>query len=266
VASQLPPTPTDAPSRRSRPVDRGWFSTIDQADHLVGTHPARWGIGDALLGLLIAQVANVVAALVYLGISGRDSLDDLSVTVLVLLQLSLWVGYGLWPVYVSTSKGSGLARDFGWRVKSEDTYQGVLFGVALQLLGVSAIYLFLMLFFGDLDVGDAARELTDLAVSPFDLVLLGLIVVVGAPVVEELFFRGLVLRSLERRWGSKVAIAVSSVVFAGVHFQVVQFPALLMFGLVAGWLTVRSGRLGPAIFAHVGFNGVTMVILVAEQL
>ena len=37
--------------------------------------------------------------------------------------------------------------------------------------------------------------------------------------------------------------------------------ALVLFGLVAGWLTLRSGRLGPAIWTHVGFNGVTVLTL-----
>src|SRR5690606_26443958 len=115
-------------------------------------------------------------------------------------------------------------------------------------LGVNAIYRFLDIFVGDLDVEGPARELTEMARSPVDAILLVLIVAVGAPVIEELFFRGLLLRSLERRVGSRVAIAGSALVFAAVHFQVVQFPALVMFGLVTGWLTVRSGRLGPAIW------------------
>jgi membrane protease YdiL (CAAX protease family) len=33
-----------------------------------------------------------------------------------------------------------------------------------------------------------------------------------------------------------------------------QFPALLVFGIILGVLAWRSGRLGPAIWAHLGFN------------
>ena len=42
--------------------------------------------------------------------------------------------------------------------------------------------------------------------------------------------------------------------FAAVHLQLLQFPALVLIGLVLGWLTLRTGRLGPAIWAHVAFN------------
>lgn len=252
--------------RRSAPVDRGWWSTIDGHDHLVGTHPARWGVGDALVGLLVAQVANVVAALVLLAATGRETLEDLSLGVLTLLQLAMWAGYAGWPLLVSRSKGNGVVLDFGWRFRRADVLQGLALGVGLQLLGVNAIYRFLDIFVGDLDVEGPARELTEMARSPVDAILLVLIVAVGAPVIEELFFRGLLLRSLERRVGSRVAIAGSALVFAAVHFQVVQFPALVMFGLVAGWLTVRSGRLGPAIWTHVGFNAVSVAILLLTDL
>jgi len=36
---------------------------------------------------------------------------------------------------------------------------------------------------------------------------------------------------------------------------------LLLFGAVAGVLTVRTGRLGPAILCHMGFNAWTVVQL-----
>jgi uncharacterized protein len=250
-----------ASPRRAAPVDQGWFSTVDASDHWTGAHPARWGVGDALLGLLFAQLATFGAVFLLIAVSGRDTFDDLSIGLLVVLQAFLWVGYGGWTLFVASRKGNGLVRDLGWRFRGADVHQGLLLGVGLQLLAVPAIFLVLQLMLGELDVSGPAQELTDLATTPLDVVLLVLVVAVGAPVVEELFFRGLLLRALERRWGSKAAIAVSSLVFAVVHFQVVQFPALLMFGLVAGWLTVRSGRLGPAIWAHVGFNAVTVVVL-----
>jgi membrane protease YdiL (CAAX protease family) len=85
-------------------------------------------------------------------------------------------------------------------------------------------------------------------------VLLVAIVAIAAPVVEELFYRGLWLRSVERRLGTAAAVGVSSVVFAAVHFQPYDFPALLGFAVVVAVLTVRTGRLGPAIWAHVVFN------------
>ena len=42
-----------------------------------------------------------------------------------------------------------------------------------------------------------------------------------------------------------------------------QFPGLFAFGVVAAVLTQRTGRLGTAIWAHVGFNLTTVVLLLS---
>ena len=61
--------------------------------------------------------------------------------------------------------------------------------------------------------------------------------------------------------GVVVAAVVSSVIFAASHFQLIQFPGLLVFGLVAVAAFHRTGRLATAIWAHVGFNLTTVVLL-----
>jgi len=88
-----------------------------------------------------------------------------------------------------------------------------------------------------------------------------LMVVVMAPLAEELFFRGLALRALEARMGPRTALVASAVLFGVTHLQLLQLPALVMIGLVCGWLAQRDGRLGRAVWAHVGFNLVTVAFL-----
>jgi membrane protease YdiL (CAAX protease family) len=96
-----------------------------------------------------------------------------------------------------------------------------------------------------------------------------LFVAVGAPIVEELFFRGLVLRSLERRFGSTWAVALSSVLFGLAHPQPLPAKALVLvmvslaaLGALLATLAVRTGRLGPSIVTHAVFNGWTVLFLV----
>jgi membrane protease YdiL (CAAX protease family) len=112
-------------------------------------------------------------------------------------------------------------------------------------------------------VGTRAEELTSSATDTLGVVLLVAIVAVAAPLFEELFYRGLWLRAVERRWGTGWAVVTSSLVFGLIHLQVYDLPALISFGLVAAVLTVRSGRLGPAIWAHVAFNLTAVVSLLA---
>jgi len=94
---------------------------------------------------------------------------------------------------------------------------------------------------------------------------LAIVVVVGAPVVEELFFRGLVLRSLQRRFGDVWAVVGSAMLFGVAHFEPLQLPALVGLGVVLGVMAVYNKRLGPSIFAHAGFNLVTMIALALQR-
>lgn len=232
------------------------------------SHPVGWGIGHALGGLAIAYFTLILGTtLVVLAFGGRrdgELVLDQSMGLTVALQAFLWVGYVGTTLLVSRRMGQGPRRDYGWRFAPRDWYQGLLVGVGLQLLAVPAIYLILFQFIEQRDVSEAARDLVDQAVTPIDVVLLVLIVAIGAPIVEELFFRGLLLRAIQRRFGPTPALISSSVVFGVIHFQLLQLPALLMFGLVAGWVTLRTGRLGPAIWIHVGFNSTTVAILLAS--
>lgn len=101
--------------------------------------------------------------------------------------------------------------------------------------------------------------------------------VVIAPVIEELFFRGLVQRSLARTIrrvpggiAAAISIVATSAVFSAVHLLVgaeTGIAALatgigtFVFSLVAGSIVAATGRLGGAIVAHVVFNGVAVLLM-----
>ncbi len=179
-----------------------------------------------------------------------------------LLQIPLWIGLAGAPILVSRLFGRGLVNDCLARFTAADVPTGLAIGIGAQLLAVPALYFIVFQFIGEQDVSEAARAITDRANDPFDLIVLGLMVVVGAPVVEELFFRGFVQHNLDRWIGFWPAWIIASLLFALTHFQVLQFPALLMFGMIVGAVFKYFGRLGPAIFTHMGFNAVTVVALV----
>jgi membrane protease YdiL (CAAX protease family) len=60
-------------------------------------------------------------------------------------------------------------------------------------------------------------------------------------------------------------VVASALLFAGTHLDLLSLPALFVFGLVAGYLAIRTGRLGLPWWTHVGFNATTMVILIAGR-
>jgi hypothetical protein len=115
------------------------------------------------------------------------------------------------------------------------------------------------------DLEGPARSLSDRVDGATGVILLVLIVGVLAPVFEELFYRGLVQRALLKRGLSPaVAIGLTALFFGATHFQLLQLPGLVLAGALFGILAYRFDRLGPAIAAHVTFNMVTVVALLAS--
>ncbi|MFM8862407.1 MAG: lysostaphin resistance A-like protein [Acidimicrobiia bacterium] len=171
-----------------------------------------------------------------------------------LLQLPLWLALALGPVWFAVRKGRGVVADLGLRMRAIDVPVGLAIGVAAQLVLVPLVYLLLRPLLGVKDVSAAARELTDRATDPLSIVLVFLIVGLGAPVAEEIYFRGMAQRIFGRRLSPVWAIVAAAAFFAATHLQPLQFPALFLFGVILGVLAWRTGRLGPALWAHVGFN------------
>ncbi len=228
----------------------------------------RWGLPDALVGWLVANLAGALLGVLLVSAFGyatdSESLKNLPITMVALQFPPLWIGFVGVPVLVAAVKGTGWIRDFRVRFRLRDIPVGLASGVAAQLILVPLLSLpILWLTNTDMDkLSEPARQLGDKVDSPLGVFLLFAAVAVGAPIAEEIFFRGLLLRSLEKRFGTVVAVVGSSVIFGATHFQALQFAALTGAGMVFALLTVRHDRLGPAIFAHMAFNGVTVASLV----
>lgn len=228
----------------------------------------RWGLPDALAGWLVANIAGAVIGIMLVAAFGYatdpESLKNLPITMVAVQFPPLWIGFIGVPILVAKFKGTGWIRDFRVRFKLRDVPIGLASGVAAQLLLVPLLSLpILWLTNTDLDkLSEPAQQLGDKADSPFGVFVLFAAVAIGAPIAEEIFFRGLLLRSIEKRFGTATAVVGSSVIFGATHFQALQFAALTGAGAVFALLAVRSDRLGPAIFAHMAFNGLTVASLV----
>ncbi|HEX8802739.1 MAG TPA: CPBP family intramembrane glutamic endopeptidase [Acidimicrobiales bacterium] len=228
----------------------------------------RWGLGDAAAGWVAAQVGGLLAITLVLALSGReaDELDQLPLGWIAVAQLGLWLGLLGAPVLASRLKGNGLVRDFGLRMLPGDVPLGLAWGLALQF-GLVLIYipLYLLTDIDANDLNEPARAFTDRATDPLGVVLLVLIVGIGAPIIEEIFYRGLLQRSLIRRFGRWPGIIGTGLIFGASHFEPLQFPALACFGVAVGYLAVRYDRLGPGIVAHIVFNMAAVVSLISSR-
>lgn len=228
----------------------------------------RWGLGDAFGGLAIARLLGEVWGAVVLVGTGHvdDKIEDVSLSVLALAQMGLTLGFLAVAWAVTIRKGNGPVTDLGVGARWRDLWVGAPLGILGQLALIPLYWPLLELFdkTND-DLSGPAREITDRATGTVGVLLLILIVGVLAPICEELFFRGLMQRAfLKRGLSPAVAIGLTSLVFGATHFQLLQLPGLVVAGALFGVLAYRSGRLGPAIIAHVAFNMVTVVSLLAS--
>jgi membrane protease YdiL (CAAX protease family) len=86
-------------------------------------------------------------------------------------------------------------------------------------------------------------------------------VVVVAPVAEELFFRGLLLRGYVARYGVTTAVWASAVVFAVFHLNPWQGVIALPLGVAYAWLALRTASVLPSMLSHAMVNFSTNFLL-----
>lgn len=89
--------------------------------------------------------------------------------------------------------------------------------------------------------------------DPLNAVIFAFFVVIGAPIFEELYFRGLFLSKL-MKYGSVFAVVVTGLMFGLYHMNLPQiFPAAIL-GLVFAFVTVKSRSILPAMLMHLMNN------------
>lgn len=226
----------------------------------VALRPPRWSLWDSWLMLGGALVLAAIVAVV-LHVIGAP----LAVQIL-LGTLAPWVMLAGWPIVATRLRGNGPVIDLGFRLTWRDVGIGLVGGVvslavAAALAGIST------LIFGEFtsSAGDVAQELADTAGRPV-VVLFAFLLAFGAPVVEELAFRGLVFAGLRKHGFSPwVTIVLSALAFSLFHFEPARILVVGGVGLVLGFLRWRTGSMGAGMVAH-SVNNLPAAVLVAAGL
>jgi uncharacterized protein len=108
--------------------------------------------------------------------------------------------------------------------------------------------------------------------------VVALATVLLAPFMEELFFRGLIFKSLARLFtpsgagptrargaGVVLAVIVDGLLFGLAHGEWVQLAGLALFGMVLASISYRTGRLGMNMVAHASFNLVAILAILSQR-
>lgn len=85
------------------------------------------------------------------------------------------------------------------------------------------------------------------------------------PILEEIIFRGFILKSM-RRYGNLTAIIVSSILFSMFHLNLVQFVNPVLIGIILAFIAIKSESILPSIAAHVFNNTATFILAAVSML
>jgi membrane protease YdiL (CAAX protease family) len=95
--------------------------------------------------------------------------------------------------------------------------------------------------------------------DPLGRLSIAVVAIAVAPVVEEFFFRGLVQRRLELRWGATAGIVVAAIFFALVHVQPWVFPLHFLLGVLFGWVVYVTGTIWSGVVLHAANNAAAVI-------
>jgi uncharacterized protein len=225
-------------------------------------------------GFIGGYIASEILLTVFAATSGNlknlTQLESLAVPpwwVTIAGLVGLWIGFVGAAILASRLRGTGnLFSDMGLRFTWWDAPFGILVGVVGQVL-IDLLYV----PFEHVDKGlshelsEPGNRLTG-GFHGADLVVIAVLTVVVVPVVEELFFRGLLLQSLVRLFrgagriaGPALAMLSTGVLFGLAHAELVELAGLALFGVILCVMAYRTGRLGACIFAHAAFNGFAVI-------
>ena len=141
-------------------------------------------------------------------------------------------------------------------------FSELLVGFALLFIAYMVIILhnLTLIYF---DIAPQAEYMMQLFDMELNFWVLGIAVVVIAPISEEIFFRSFVYAGLVERFGWQKAVLISALIFGAAHMQLVAFLPTFLMGLVLAYLYERSQSVVPSIILHFSVNGFgfTMIYL-----
>lgn len=219
--------------------------------------PVTWTVWEAVCVFVIWLAATILIG----GLTG-GRLQDSSQGVLLLFIPHLVLG-ATTVLWVRARSEDGIRRLLGRRRASlPDVGAGLIYGVVGALVFTFGAGLLLRLLVDALGlrIPPVQEELRQLAAgSAAPLVIL--VIVILAPIAEELFFRGLLFQALERRLGVWRAAVISAAVFGVVHVEWFVFVITFLFGIYLALIFRRRGTIVTPIVAHMLFNGLGVLLI-----
>jgi membrane protease YdiL (CAAX protease family) len=229
-----------------------------------------WRAVEAIPLFVVVQFGAILLALPLLAIA--DSCGATYVIGHLALRVSFVACTLLWVRLLS--RGS-LAALGATRATGRDAVQGAGVGAGLVVLGLLTVALTRIVASAVLGHPPPEAQQIDACVQGTTLALSAPLIILGAPIAEELFFRGFLYRGLRRRFSVWLAAAISSAAFALVHVNpesateaaatALLAPGLFVVGVGLALVYERRQSLLAPISGHAVFNLVGFLAIVLSR-
>jgi membrane protease YdiL (CAAX protease family) len=231
----------------------------------------RWDQRDVLLALGVALAIFIGSTLVLILLfGGDDSSDFLSDEKFGGVPVGLWVVALQQLIFVfaawrfSVSKYRIDVRSLGFtRAQGRLPYLLAFAGWAVTLFAI--VFWQVIIDFLGIDAlmpDNNVDEVIDFGGNLFTTLL---VVGLWGPVAEEIFFRGFALAGLRRKFGDRTALILTAGLFALFHIEPTIYVPIFFFGIVLGWMYLKTNSLWPSIFIHVIHNTVILSITILAE-
>ena len=218
----------------------------------------------AALGALLILVVSLVGGRLLV-----DQLIGFGWPVLVYVVILTTIGYGpslAWCWHVTRRWGTrSLADDIGLRFRWSDLGWGPLIWIAAVMCQIVVAAVVLVT---GVPTSSNTEGIAEIDADRVYVVALLITAVVAAPFVEEMVFRGVVMRGFLSRMGVVLTIVLQAVLFGLAHVDPVRGVGNVGLVIILSGVGVALGvasyllrRIGPAIVAHALFNGVVLAIV-----
>jgi len=225
---------------------------------------APWGIRDLIYYFLATAtiLGFGVLSIYYWGINLSIKTSEYKSFYFLLLYLLQCIALILPIIVISIKKNCLSSASFGvikmkfWKVIGES-----LKGYG-KYIGITFMVGIFMFFTGIKIPGYEMQEeiLPLFGNTIFSMLIAGIMIIGIAPVIEELVFRGFILRTLVDKIGGTWGTIITSGIFALLHLQLKSIIPIFILGLIINSLVIKNKSLYPAIAFHILNNSIAFIL------
>ena len=231
---------------------------------------ATWERRDILFVILLAIASIVIlGAVIIIPAIEVFGEDEPGARALQGLTIMLWDGTLIFFVYwLMSRRGSKDWANLGWRKpwQSESWSSLKMLRIGAAAYGTSLVAIFVynlvITVAGLEDLLPSEQIPKDFFDEVWLIPIIGLSVVVTAPVSEELFFRGFIYAGLRRRLKVPVAALLTGFLFSMAHADPGLVVPFTLIGAILALVYERTGSIWTNIGVHFWFNMVSFIVLV----